>query len=66
MSKITLSLDTLQVESFEPEPGSGDVPNLWTEWECGTYGAANCQPLTGNWAYTCGADITCQYYNCDN
>jgi hypothetical protein len=66
MRKTKLSLDTLQVETFEPEPGAGDVPGAWTEWECGTYGQANCQPLTFQLNHTCGADITCQYYNCDD
>lgn len=62
MRKTKLSLDTLVVESFEPEPGSGDVPGAWTDVDCGTHGV-----LTANfWAYTCGADITCQYYNCDS
>ncbi|HST61060.1 MAG TPA: hypothetical protein VLK84_20315 [Longimicrobium sp.] len=61
MSKITLRVDTLAVESFEPAPGPGDVPGAWTDLDCGTHGQ-----LTANWAYTCGADITCQYYNCDS
>jgi hypothetical protein len=63
MSKITLRLDTLAVESFEPQPGAGDVPSAWTEWDCGTY---DCQPSANFWAYTCGHDITCNLYNCDS
>jgi hypothetical protein len=67
MSKITLRLDTLQVESFETVPGSGSAPAAWTEWECGTYGQANCHPLTGHVLnYTCGGDPSCQYYECDS
>jgi hypothetical protein len=63
MSKITLNPEALLVESFEPAPGPGDAPAAWTEWDCGTYDCL----LTGNyWAYTCGADVTCQYYNCDD
>ncbi len=65
MSKITLNLDTLAVESFEPAPGGGDVPFGPSIDRCDSLDAP-CNPYTYDaWMETCAYQVSCQIYCAD-
>lgn len=63
MSKITLRLETLAVESFEPAPGGGDVPFSPSALVVCDSLEAPCNPYTYDpWIETCAYQVSCQIF----